>query len=176
MFVPFFRKRFPKGGGGSTAGITGTNIAVSSTSKGGGEPTKIPEGGSAGRTVGGGTRDEIYGTSAYGSGYSHTSRLGVIGRGFPFDFLPLVFIVVAGTLTGECALVATETHIYYMYADQESVSTAITGVNTNYSMLLAQNVDSTPVLVDANGAAQNSSYPTPNPAEAVQFFRSSWWR
>ncbi|KIY63113.1 hypothetical protein CYLTODRAFT_403692 [Cylindrobasidium torrendii FP15055 ss-10] len=57
----------------------------------------IPSGGLfAGRSVGGGTRANVYGSSIYGSGYPGVAGRGVAGRGFPFFFWPLSFGAVGG--------------------------------------------------------------------------------
>ncbi|TRM70489.1 hypothetical protein BD626DRAFT_29583 [Schizophyllum amplum] len=58
---------------------------------GGGSKSTISSGGFAGRTQGGGTRSQIYGTSAYGSGYAGYSGRNVAGRNFPYYYWPLVF-------------------------------------------------------------------------------------
>ncbi|KAK7040785.1 hypothetical protein VNI00_009691 [Paramarasmius palmivorus] len=59
-------------------------------SSGGGSASAIPEGlPFAGRQQGGGTRQQVYGTSVYGSGYPNISERGVEGRGFPFYFWPI---------------------------------------------------------------------------------------
>ncbi|KAG6909661.1 hypothetical protein DXG01_016241 [Tephrocybe rancida] len=213
MFVPFLTKRSPKGGGGGHSGgkgggshspgssgkssgkISGTKTKYSTGSKGGAAPTFIEKDHPwAGRTVGGGTREQIYGTRVYGSGYPGYSGPGVAGRNFPFGFIPLVFILAAGTLAGEYAFIATEYGLpnssdriggalaiasfrsksayYYMYADQETITSSVEDVNKKCKDHLVQ-PDFTVVSIQGNGAPPNSSYPTPNPAEAVQFFRSS---
>ncbi|THU90442.1 hypothetical protein K435DRAFT_728343 [Dendrothele bispora CBS 962.96] len=63
----------------------------------------------AGRNQGGGTRNEVYGTRSYGSGYPGVSGLGVSNRGFPFYFWPVTWGAASGY---------TATH-YYHDADSE---------------------------------------------------------
>ncbi|KAI6039605.1 amino acid permease-domain-containing protein [Pisolithus marmoratus] len=59
---------------------------------GGGESIVIPCGQLfAGRSAGGGTRDQIFGGRSYGSGYPGITERGVSGRGFPFWFWPVVW-------------------------------------------------------------------------------------
>ncbi|KAF8316553.1 hypothetical protein DL93DRAFT_2077782 [Clavulina sp. PMI_390] len=59
--------------------------------KGGGSIAKIPAGVAfAGRNIGGGTREQVYGTSRYGSGYPYDGYGSYVsGRGFPFGFWPV---------------------------------------------------------------------------------------
>ncbi|KAF5330167.1 hypothetical protein D9611_010640 [Ephemerocybe angulata] len=53
----------------------------------------------AGRIAGGGTRDTVYGTRTYGSGYPGVGR-GTSGRGLPFFFWPLSWPLAVGAGTG----------------------------------------------------------------------------
>ncbi|KAI0071069.1 hypothetical protein K474DRAFT_1574593, partial [Panus rudis PR-1116 ss-1] len=68
---------------------------ASTYNRGGGPETTIPNGQPfAGRQAGGGSRDGVYGTSVYGSGYppSYSSPYpyyGTPGLGFPFYFWPV---------------------------------------------------------------------------------------
>ncbi|KAJ3564630.1 hypothetical protein NP233_g8175 [Leucocoprinus birnbaumii] len=93
-------------GGGSSSGsggargppvsVGGSSLSTTSTGRGGGPIVNIPAGHPfSGRSQGGGTRGQVYGTSWYGSGYPGTSGLGVSGRGFPFYFWP---VVLGGTV------------------------------------------------------------------------------
>ncbi|EJD40871.1 hypothetical protein AURDEDRAFT_115731 [Auricularia subglabra TFB-10046 SS5] len=64
--------------------------SASSYSQGGGKPTTVPSGPFSGRSLGGGTRNEVYGTSHYGSGYPAGLAAGTVaGAGFPFGFWPI---------------------------------------------------------------------------------------
>ncbi|KAI6104448.1 hypothetical protein EDD16DRAFT_1730513 [Pisolithus croceorrhizus] len=59
---------------------------------GGGDSIPIPDGEPfAGRSAGGGTRDQTFGSKTYGSGYPGITGCGVSGRGFPFWFWPVVW-------------------------------------------------------------------------------------
>ncbi|KZV86263.1 hypothetical protein EXIGLDRAFT_653377 [Exidia glandulosa HHB12029] len=102
-------KRIPKGGGsesggshrggggsrssGSFGGHPGLSGTGRGTTKGygGGKSTTVPDGKAfAGRDIGGGNRDQIYGTAVYGSGYPYgNSSSTVAGRPFPFGYWPL---------------------------------------------------------------------------------------
>ncbi|KAJ7136816.1 hypothetical protein C8R44DRAFT_566961, partial [Mycena epipterygia] len=78
----------------STAGAIssgGSSRPITSFGKGGGKAITIPSSSSffAGRSEGGATRNQIYGSQAYGSGYPDVYSRGVEGRGFPFYFWPL---------------------------------------------------------------------------------------
>ncbi|KAF7298956.1 Glycoside hydrolase family 35 protein [Mycena indigotica] len=87
------------GGGGRSSSIStgGTTKSASAYGAGGGKSITIPAGQSfAGRSAGGGTRDQVYGTATYGSGYPGVAGRGVAGRGFPFFFWPLSFGGVGG--------------------------------------------------------------------------------
>ncbi|KZV98194.1 hypothetical protein EXIGLDRAFT_728659 [Exidia glandulosa HHB12029] len=95
-------------GGGTTSSSGGTSrpaFSVPNTAtgtkgastygSGGGRVSTIPAGTAfAGRQQGGATRDQVYGSNVYGSGYpagySATGR-GVGGAGFPFYFWPLAW-------------------------------------------------------------------------------------
>ncbi|QRV98225.1 catalytic domain thiamine pyrophosphokinase [Ceratobasidium sp. AG-Ba] len=88
------------GGGGSRGGVSfgSGSRGASSYSRGGGSPTTIGAGTTfAGRSIGGGSRDQVYGTSRYGSGYTYgSSGNTVAGRGFPFGYWPVFVPVGAG--------------------------------------------------------------------------------
>ncbi|KAK7470178.1 hypothetical protein VKT23_001616 [Stygiomarasmius scandens] len=66
----------------------GSSWSASSSSNGGGDVSTIPSGNRfAGRRQGGGTRNDVYGTSEYPG----EQDSGVSGRGFPFYFWPIVW-------------------------------------------------------------------------------------
>ncbi|KAG9093376.1 hypothetical protein FRC06_011541 [Ceratobasidium sp. 370] len=87
-------------GGGSRGGVSfgAGSRGASSYSRGGGSPTTIPSGTTfAGRSMGGGSRDQVYGSSRYGSGYTYGGAgSSVAGRGFPFGYWPIFVPVGAG--------------------------------------------------------------------------------
>ena len=81
-----------------------TSLIATAFSTGGGAGQAMSGGDFAGRTSGGGTRNEIYGTSRYGSGYGQYTSSGdgtvqyepilsldVSGRDFPHGFPPISF-------------------------------------------------------------------------------------
>ncbi|KAJ7206288.1 hypothetical protein GGX14DRAFT_522430 [Mycena pura] len=70
----------------------GTKKTVSTYGNGGGKTFTIPAGQLfAGRTQGGATRSQIWGTRSYGSGYPGVFGRGVNNRGFPFYFWPIMW-------------------------------------------------------------------------------------
>ncbi|KIM21951.1 hypothetical protein M408DRAFT_79787 [Serendipita vermifera MAFF 305830] len=88
----------------SVVRIPHTSLVATAFSFGGGPNQTFNGGTFSGRTLGGGTRNEIYGTARYGSGYGkYTSSAGgtmqyqsvltldVSGRDFPHGFPPLSF-------------------------------------------------------------------------------------
>ncbi|KAJ7136822.1 hypothetical protein C8R44DRAFT_567217, partial [Mycena epipterygia] len=75
----------------------GSSRSITSFGNGGGKVSTVPPSNLfAGRSEGGATRNQIYGSQAYGSGYPGVFSRGVGGRGFPFFFWPLAW----GTGTG----------------------------------------------------------------------------
>ncbi|RDX43609.1 hypothetical protein OH76DRAFT_1487753 [Lentinus brumalis] len=79
---------YAPGLGKASAIATGNGVsAVSTISEG--QPF-------AGRKYGGGTRDDVYGSSSYGSGYPGVKGLGTAGRDFPFGFWPVAWGASAG--------------------------------------------------------------------------------
>lgn len=46
--------------------------------------------------MGGGTREQVYGTSRYGSGYTYGGGSYVNGRGFPFGYWPIYVPIGVG--------------------------------------------------------------------------------
>ncbi|KAG8909044.1 hypothetical protein FRC01_007189, partial [Tulasnella sp. 417] len=80
-------KRAPK----AKPTASGSNDGVSyGRGNGGGQPKTIGSGKFSGRQVGGGRRDQIWGTAFYGSGYTYSNPgSSVVGRGFPFGYWPM---------------------------------------------------------------------------------------
>ncbi|KAF4563052.1 hypothetical protein EYR36_003488 [Pleurotus pulmonarius] len=107
-------------GGRSSSVSTGSGTrGASSAGNGGGRVTSIPAGQIfAGRSVGGGTRQQVVGSQyapfslpttvlslisldrQYGSGYPGVAGRGVAGRGFPFYFWPVAWGGAAGIGAG----------------------------------------------------------------------------
>ncbi|CAE6528263.1 unnamed protein product [Rhizoctonia solani] len=87
-------------GGGSRGGVTFSgangNRGASSYGQGGGPVTTISSGAFSGRSIGSGTRQQVYGNSRYGSGYTYGGGSSVAGRGFPFGYWPVFVPVTAG--------------------------------------------------------------------------------
>ncbi|VDC04650.1 unnamed protein product [Peniophora sp. CBMAI 1063] len=77
----------------STPHLLGGQASAVTYSSGGGKTSKITSGAFEGRTVGGGSRSGIYGTSVYGSGYPNRpfGSSGVVGQPFPYYYYPLVW-------------------------------------------------------------------------------------
>ncbi|KZV89946.1 hypothetical protein EXIGLDRAFT_720847 [Exidia glandulosa HHB12029] len=84
--------RSSSGGRGGSKGLSGTGRGTTK-GYGGGKTTKVADDKPfAGRSIGGGNRDQIYGTAVYGSGYPYgagNSSSTVAGRPFPFGYWPL---------------------------------------------------------------------------------------
>ncbi|CAE6491165.1 unnamed protein product [Rhizoctonia solani] len=83
--------------GGSRGGVSfGNGRSASTYGTGGGSTSIISSGVFAGRTIGGGTRSQVYGDKRYGSGYTYgNGGSSVTGRGFPFGYWP-VYVPVGG--------------------------------------------------------------------------------
>ncbi|KAJ8081454.1 hypothetical protein PM082_007299 [Marasmius tenuissimus] len=176
--------------------IGGSSRSTSSYGRGGGAATVIPAGSLfAGRSVGGGTRDQIYGTRAYGSGYPGLTGRGVGGRGFPFYFWPVVW--------GGAAVGGTAGYLYasseYGLADNSSrpggtlYTASLTSNSTSNSQttlrILADNSTIVDLLTDitrncsmyltpgqttnSSGVSYNMSAPAPKPEQVIQYYRAS---
>lgn len=78
--------------------VSGGSRGSSTRGSGGGSPTTISSGTFAGRMIGGGTREQVYGNQRYGSGYTYGGGPSVAGRGFPFGYWPVFFPAGAGLL------------------------------------------------------------------------------
>ncbi|KAI0063858.1 hypothetical protein BV25DRAFT_1990437 [Artomyces pyxidatus] len=189
------------GGGGSSSG--GRSVPVSSlpagkssattSGAGGGRPIVIPPGQPfSGRSAGGGTRTQVYGTNVYGSGYPGTANVrGVAGLGLPFYFWPVVWGGAgfgAGSYLhdegeygepdnstrpgGPMAQAQFQSNstgsIFHVLSDNSTVASLITSINANCSSDLSLSNSSTvPTAYDATNATD------PKPEQAVQYYRSS---
>ncbi|KAJ7065816.1 hypothetical protein C8F01DRAFT_1021086, partial [Mycena amicta] len=192
MYVPFLTKR----GGGSNSSnsktlsssssitVAGETRSTSTSSSGGGDRFRIPfRQLFAGRVEGGGTRSQVWGTKAYGSGYPDHYTRGVDGRPFPFYFWPISWD--SRPLYG---LDAT-----YMHTDEygDSTNTSRPG-GALVSVTLQSNSSTFHLIADHSSvaalipfiAANCSSHLTPaspfnasesllQPEQAVQYFRAS---
>ncbi|KAA1475007.1 hypothetical protein DENSPDRAFT_841707 [Dentipellis sp. KUC8613] len=201
-----------KSGGGTSGGTgsggvgsSGSRVPVSSLPAGksgataygggGGKPVTIPSGQAfAGRSAGGGTRSDVYGTSVYGSGYPGVATRGVAGLGLPFYFWPVVWGGTAGVGT---AAYLHESHEYgepnnstrpggpmtqarfqsnttgsafHVLADNSTLTSLIASINSNCSSFdLATNGSSS----TSAGSYDGSNPSDPQPEQAVQYYRAS---
>ncbi|KAG6907620.1 hypothetical protein DXG01_008197 [Tephrocybe rancida] len=170
--------------------ITSGGKTMKTTSSGTGGSTKsvIPANQPfAGREVGGGTRNQIYGTSTYGSGYPGIAGRGVQGRGFPFLFYPVVFSAPIGA--GGYYLYREEEYgkadntsrpggplrqvsfsssnsTFHIVSDNTTVTWLQTAVNSSCHSLNTFTVSS---ILPYN----SSETPYPKPEEAIQYYRAS---
>ncbi|KAF7314315.1 hypothetical protein MKEN_00904100 [Mycena kentingensis (nom. inval.)] len=179
------------GGGGarsaSSVSTGGTSKSASSYGTGGGRATTIPSGQLfAGRSEGGGTRGQVFGTRVYGSGYPSDVGRGVAGRGFPFYFWPIGFGGLGGAayyhsnseygrsnnssrpggpiVTAAFQSLDTKTTLRIL-ADNTTVVALITDISANCSDLTTG--VPTPASWDDEGTAP------PQPEQMVQYYRAS---
>ncbi|KAI0942057.1 hypothetical protein AcV7_002590 [Taiwanofungus camphoratus] len=171
----------------SIPGSTGGKQTAVSYGGGGGRVTTIPAGQVfAGRSSGGGTRNEVFGTSQYGSGYPGVTGRGVAGRGFPFIFWPLVWgeglgyganylfgseygtpnnssrpggPMAEGTFASN-----TSNNTFHVLSDNTTVSELITSISSNCTLGSSSSSSPSPF----NGSASE-----PRPEQAVQYYRAS---
>ncbi|KAF8977339.1 hypothetical protein BDQ17DRAFT_1319079 [Cyathus striatus] len=172
--------------------ISSSGQSYSSSSSGSGiSKSTISSGAFAGRDVGGGTKDDIYGSSVYGSGYPEIPSRGVSNRGFPFVFYPIVFPQSAGPT--------------YLYAEQEygkvndsirpggpltqislstpsytlritSDETTITSLSNTLSSSLSSPLStcsSANISLTEPIPLNSSTEAHPKPEEAIQYYRAS---
>ncbi|OCH94033.1 hypothetical protein OBBRIDRAFT_723698 [Obba rivulosa] len=170
------------------SGATGGRSSAVSYGGGGGKVTTIPAGQPfAGRTAGGASRAQVYGTAAYGSGYPGASGLGVSNRGFPFFFWPVVW----GTGLGygaaylydseyglpsnssrpggpmaQAAFVSNSTNsTFHVLADNSTVASLISAIDSNCTV--GSSSSTTPSPYDGANASQ------PRPEQVIQYYRAS---
>ncbi|TDL25300.1 hypothetical protein BD410DRAFT_744058 [Rickenella mellea] len=184
-----------RGGGsvpvGGSTGATGRGTATS-YGRGGVPVTTIPSGQPfSGRSVGGGTRDQVFGTRTYGSGYPGIAGRGVAGRGFPFLFWPVVWGGGAGLATsaylhdneyGDASNTsrpggpllqapfqsATLNTTFHVIADNATLTSLLLSVNSNCTSSLSSASNSTvPQAFDPSQAS------APKPEQAVEYYRAS---
>ncbi|KAG2142375.1 hypothetical protein DEU56DRAFT_733692 [Suillus clintonianus] len=171
--------------------ITGSSASGKSTAtaygSGGGKSITIPTGQLfAGRTAGGATRGEMYGTRAYGSGYPGYSSYGVAGRGFPFWYWPVVWGASTnpyyhdpeygdssnssrtGGPMAQANFVSNSTgSTFHLLSDNSTISSLISSIHTNCSSNLSSSSSN-------SSSPYNSSAPGgPQPEQAIQYYRSS---
>ncbi|KAJ7069719.1 hypothetical protein C8F01DRAFT_1327044 [Mycena amicta] len=171
-------------------GLNARTRSASAYGAGGGKSVVIPAGQLfSGRSQGGGTRQQVWGTSSFGSGYPGIAGRGVVTRGFPFYFWPLSF-GVGGTAAylhssseyghadntsrpgGVMMSAAFQSNsanatVFRILADNSTVTELITDITANCSSSL-----STSNAAVATPYNDSSSDP-PQPEQAVQYFRAS---
>ncbi|KAF9461735.1 hypothetical protein BDZ94DRAFT_800336 [Collybia nuda] len=166
-------------GGGSTAKLYGSEGGNSFS-----YPNTWPNPYLIGRPTGGGSRQDIYGSRRYGSGYPGSSRArGVTGRGLPFCFWPIVWISAiiyleapefglpgrldrpGGSLTSAAFKSNSTGTTYRLGADNETVQ-ALSGEVTSKCSNLISDFNIAPI-----GNTSDSSWAQPE--QAVQYYRGS---
>ncbi|KAK7685532.1 hypothetical protein QCA50_011399 [Cerrena zonata] len=192
-----------KGGSSSSSGHSSAPVSVSgkspksgstvsSFSNGGGRISTIPAGAAfAGRSQGGGSRADVYGSRTYGSGYP--SAYGGVGRGvgglgFPFFFWPVVWggglgyggaylynheygnsdnpDRPGGPMTVANFASNTTNSTFHVLSDNTTVTALIETISTTCTGI-AQNFSRVPVLL-------NTSDPSaPRAEQAIQYYRAS---
>ncbi|KAI9571609.1 hypothetical protein HD554DRAFT_2072225 [Boletus coccyginus] len=161
----------------STASGKGSATAYGS---GGGSATTIPAGQIfAGRSAGGGTRSQVFGTRTYGSGYPGIAGRGVAGRGFPFWFWPVVWVNApngsylqnseygnpyntsrVGGPMAEATFASNSTNTtFHVLSDNSTVSSLITSISRQLSK--------SPQVYNASAPG------APQPEQAIQYYRAS---
>ncbi|TFY68517.1 hypothetical protein EVJ58_g976 [Rhodofomes roseus] len=155
---------------------------------GGGKSVTIPQGQPfAGRTSGGGTRGEVYGTSEYGSGYPDLSAGSVSGRDFPFVFWPVVWRSPGygapylydpeygtpwntsrpgGPLAEATFTSNTANSTFYVIADNSTVTSLITSISKNCSSSIGGASSKVPTPFNATASE-------PQPEQAIRYYRAS---
>ncbi|KAJ7459888.1 hypothetical protein FB451DRAFT_1341685 [Mycena latifolia] len=180
----------------STSGSSNSDtLSRSATSygNGGGKAITIPSGQLfAGRSEGGGTRAQVFGTQTYGSGYPNVPGRGVTGRPFPFYFWPLSF-GVGGGIGGGAAYLHSNNE--YGHADNSSrpggvmMTAAFQSNSTGTTFrILADNTTVVDLIGDisancsaslsSSSATSPSSYNDtatlpPQPEQVIQYYRAS---
>ncbi|KIY74370.1 hypothetical protein CYLTODRAFT_484686 [Cylindrobasidium torrendii FP15055 ss-10] len=168
----------------------GTQKTTSAYSSGGGAATTISSGLFAGRQQGGGTRQQVYGTSQYGSGYPNQAGRGVDGRGFPFYFWPIGW---GGLGFGGAAYLHTNQYgrpnnssrpggvmsyanfpsnagntTFFVVSDRDTVASLITDLSAECGDLLDKSkLPGSPI------AYQENNTNMPQPESTVQYYRAS---
>ncbi|KAJ6510588.1 hypothetical protein C8R45DRAFT_813904 [Mycena sanguinolenta] len=174
----------------SSVSISGSTKAASTYSSGGGKSITIAVGQLfGGRTAGGATRNQVFGTRAYGSGYPGYYTRGVASRGFPFWYWPLVWSGIGYETSSEYLYDTTE----YGQPDNSSrpggpMATAVFQSNSTGTTfrLVADNNTVANLMTDIasncsqflTAASISATLPTPfngtvAPEQVVQYYRSS---
>ncbi|KAK0194760.1 hypothetical protein F5146DRAFT_1022581 [Armillaria mellea] len=216
MYVPFISQRSGKGGssggksssssgssGSSSSGSTCTQSISSSGSskqatlygKGGDELiphiTTIPSGQLfAGRSQGGGTRDQVMGTRTYRSRYPGNPSHGVAGLGFPFYYWPLAWGGIGlglaaylhnteyghtdnssrpgGVMTYTTFPASSGNATFHVVADNKTMTSLIMDLTSNCSLVINTSPASTAPI-----SFNDSDLSTPKPEHSVQYYHVS---
>ncbi|CAE6491702.1 unnamed protein product [Rhizoctonia solani] len=135
-------------GGGSRGGVTFSgasgNRGASSYGQGGGPVTTISSGAFSGRSIGSGTRQQVYGNSRYGSGYTYGGGSSVAAEG-----------------AGGNTTINNATASYYLVGDADTVSAVMEAVVAQCS------------VANATGTPVDDNNSTVHVEQAVQYYRSS---
>ncbi|KAJ7032458.1 hypothetical protein C8F04DRAFT_1003971 [Mycena alexandri] len=147
----------------------------------------------SGRKQGGGTRDQIFGSQTYGSGYPGNSGRGVAGRGFPFFFWPLSF----EGRPGNGAYLQSNIEYGHAYNSSRpggamvtaSFVSAATAANISVFRILADDITTDSLLGNifancsryTNSSADNLVFAAynetgaslPQPEQVIQYYRAS---
>ncbi|KAK7030629.1 hypothetical protein R3P38DRAFT_2929613 [Favolaschia claudopus] len=177
-----------KGTPGGTISAGGSSTSIFTGGSGGGKNVTISSGQTfAGRRAGGATRDQIYGSKTFGSGYTGYNTRGVNGRGFPFWFWPLSWGSDPGHGANAAYLYTNEygdpnnssrpggpivmaafqsksnATTFRLVADNQTVTDLIPVITSGCSQNLTSN-GTTPTAFNASEAA---------PEQVVQYYRAS---
>ncbi|KAI6150162.1 hypothetical protein EDD17DRAFT_1765973 [Pisolithus thermaeus] len=154
----------------SSSSISLGKSSATAYGDGGGDSIVIPDGEPfVGRSAGGGTRDQIFGSKTYGSGYPGITGCGVSGRGFPFWFWPVVWSDAAAEIQpclngseygdayntsrfGGPLMEATfisnsssSSTTFHVLSDNSTVTSLIQSVDANCSHYLSSSSSSSPI-------------------------------
>ncbi|TFK46473.1 hypothetical protein OE88DRAFT_893085 [Heliocybe sulcata] len=175
----------PLAGGAAASG----SRSASTYGAGGGRSITIPSGQLfSGRTAGGGTRAQVYGTRTYGSGYPGVASRGVAGLGFPFYFWPLAWggglgygaaylhtheygdpnnsSRPGGPMFAATLPSASQNTTLHVLADNSTVLSLVSSVQSNCSSLLSSSISAPVPYNDTDPSA-------PRPEQVVQYYRAS---
>ncbi|EMD33694.1 hypothetical protein CERSUDRAFT_107993 [Gelatoporia subvermispora B] len=170
------------------SGATGGKSTAEAYGPGGGRAATIPVGQPfGGRTAGGGTRAQVYGSSYYGSGYPGITGIGVDDRNFPFVYWPVVWTPgysyyppyithtgygradntsrVGGPMATAIFSSDSNNSTFRILADNSTVASLITSIHANCSYSGSSSTAPTPY----NGSA--TSWPLPE--QVIQYYRAS---
>ncbi|KIM37042.1 hypothetical protein M413DRAFT_31201 [Hebeloma cylindrosporum] len=179
---------------GATIKSGSSSMKASTYSRGSSVPAVIPPGQLfAGRIAGGGTRDQIFGTRTYGSGYPGIAGRGTSGLNFPFIFWPLAWPTAVGG--GGATAVYLHNHNEYGDPTNSSRPGGAMAIATfpslsnppTYFRVLADNAtvlsligdlsyNCTSLLSTSSPYYSKTSAPytdTPQPEQVVQYYRAS---